>query len=65
MDIGAKVFSSLICRQLFKIIKNTELNINLGPHQELDVSMAPSQLRKYSTHDTTTTYRVTLIFLTS
>ena len=28
MYIGSKVFSSLICKQLFKIIKNTELNIS-------------------------------------
>ena len=65
MDIGAKVFSSLICKLLFKIINKTELNINLGPHQVLDVRMAPSQLRHYSTCDTTNTYRVTLHLSTS
>ena len=41
MDIGSKVFSSLICKRLFKIIKNIVLNINLGLHQVCDVKTAP------------------------
>ena len=41
MDIGAKVFSSLICKQFKKT--NTELSINSGPHQELGVRTSPSR----------------------
>ena len=58
MDIGANVFSILICKRLFKIINKHGVNTNLDPPQELDVRKAPSQSRKCCTRDITTTCQV-------
>ena len=39
MDIGSTIFSSLLCKRLFSIIKKMVLNISLDPHLALDAKM--------------------------
>ena len=43
MDIGSKIFSSLLCKILFSIIKNMAWNISLDPHLDLDAYMERSR----------------------
>ena len=39
MVIGSNIFSSILCKILFSIIKNMVLNISFGPHLALDAKM--------------------------
>ena len=60
MDIGDKVFSSLICKRLFKIIKKHGVKYQFGFSPGVGCQDGTFTIKKYSTRNTTTTYQVML-----
>ena len=58
MDIGSKVFSSLICKRLFKIIKKHGVKYQFGYSPGVGCQDGTLTIKPYYTLDTTITYQV-------